>query len=292
MRKKWCPEDSPTVTEREKYLFDTLGVLIVRDFLTPDEVKRLNDAFDANRDKQGEDGNSHTGDSSTLKSDRKRGIFHGMLAWEKPWCDPFRELLCHPKAIPYLDTMLGRGWRMDHSPFLLCGGAGAEGLTLHGPGHNFDGSQYYVYKNGIMRCGMIVFQFQLADVLEGQGGFCYIPGSHKANVALPKEIREWESDREIVVNPACKAGDLLIFNEATTHGTIPWTAPHERRSLLYRYSPKYLHFAGGEYTCTFPDWVDELTEAQRAVLEPPYIYHRPLIEPDGKTVVRPLRDYP
>jgi hypothetical protein len=92
------------------------------------------------------------------------------------------------------------------------------------------------------------------------------------------------------VNPACKAGDLLIFNEATTHGALPWKARHERRALLYRYSPKVLHFAGGYHQSSFPEWVEELTEAQRAVLEPPYIYHRPLIEDDGVTVVRPHRE--
>jgi hypothetical protein len=71
---------------------------------------------------------------------------------------------------------------------------------------------------------------------------------------------------------------------------LPWTADHERRSLLYRYSPKYLHFAGGVYHTEQPKWVAELTEAQQAVLEPPYIYGRPLIEDDGVTVVRPMRD--
>lgn len=280
------------MNETEKFLFDVQGYLIIRNFLAPAEVDRLNRAFDANRDKQGEDGNSGIGNSRTLGSERKRGIFTGMLTWEHPWCDPFRELLAHPKSIPYLNTMLGRGWRMDHEPFMLCGGAGAEGLRLHGPGANFDGSQYYIYKNGVMRCGMIVLQFQLADVIAGEGGFCCIPGSHKANYRCPAEILEWEAETQCIVNPACKAGDLLIFNEATTHGTLPWKAAHERRSLLYRYSPKYLHFAGGVYGTTFPEWVNELPEAQRAVLEPPYIYNRPLIEDDGETVVRPQREFP
>ena len=88
-------------------------------------------------------------------------------------------------------------------------------------------------------------------------------------------------------NVPCKTGDMVIFNEATLHGTLPWTAEHERRSLLYRYSPKYLHFAGGTYQTSQPEWVSELTEAQQAVLEPPYIYNRPLVEADGETVVRP-----
>ena len=114
-----------------------------------------------------------------------------------------------------------------------------------------------------------------------------IPGSHKAKFPLPVPIRNWEQHREIVYNIPAKAGDMVIFNEATLHGTLPWTAEHERRSLLYRYSPKYLHFAGGTYETSQPAWVSELSEAQQAVLEPPYIYNRPLIEENGETVIRP-----
>ena len=125
------------------------------------------------------------------------------------------------------------------------------------------------------------------DVNEGDGGLCVIPGSHKANFPLPQKICHWQEHRGVVYNVPCKTGDMVIFNEATLHGTLPWTAEHERRSLLYRYSPKYLHFAGGTYQTSQPAWVSELTEAQQAVLEPPYIYNRPLVEADGETVVRP-----
>ncbi len=230
-----------------------------------------------------EDRNSNTGGSRTLAG-HPRGYFDGMLAWDHPWCEPFRELLVHPKAIPYLDALHGRGWRMDHSPFALFTEAGAEGLILHGPGHDYFGVAAYHCKNGKMRTGMVVFQYQLADVNEGDGGFCAIPGSHKANFPMPREIRNWEADQGLIVNVACRKGDMLIFDEATTHGTLPWRAEHERRSLLYRYSPHYLHYAGGYHETTYPAWVNELTEAQRAVLEPPYHYNRPVIEEDGVTV--------
>lgn len=59
---------------------------------------------------------------------------------------------------------------------------------------------------------------------------------------------------------------LFDFNEATMHGTLPLKGNGERRSVLYRYSPKYLHFAGGTYKTEQPGWVSELTEAQQAVL--------------------------
>jgi len=274
---------------REKFLYDLQGFLLIKDFLTLAEVQALNDAFDANWDKKINDPNSHP--AGKLVGTHPRGHFSGMLAWEQPWSQPFRDLLAHPKLIPYLNTMFGRGWKMDHSPFMLTSTAGAEGLRLHGStSHQFDGSQYYTYANGQIRCGMIVCQFQLGDVNSGDGGLCVIPGSHKANFACPEEILTYEQNPEIVYNVPCKAGDMVIFNEATIHGTLPWTAEHERRSLLYRYSPKYLHFAGGSYTTSQPEWVSELSEAQQAVLEPPYIYNRPLVEDDGVTVVRPRRE--
>ena len=89
-------------------------------------------------------------------------------------------------------------------------------------------------------------------------------------------------------NVPAQAGDLIFFSEATIHGTLPWTNPNsERRSLMYRYMPKYLHFAGGTFTTAQPGWVDELSETQQAVLEPPYIYNRPLVANDGVTVLKP-----
>ena len=51
-----------------------------------------------------------------------------------------------------------------------------------------------------------------------------------------------------------------------------------------------MHYAGGVYETSLPEWTSELTEAQRAVLEPPYIYHRPLIEEDGVSLVHPRRE--
>lgn len=266
------------MTDREKFRYDLEGYLVVPGFLSPDEVDALNAAFDANRHLMKEDGNSNIGNSRTLAGTHKRGLFDGMLAWDKPWCDPFRDLLVHPKAISYLTTILGRGFRMDHSPFALFADRDSEGLILHGPGNNYFGLANYTYKNGVMRSGMVVFQFQLADVNEGDGGFCCIRGSHKANYPCPRDVIEWEADEDLVYNVPVKKGDLLIFDEATTHGTLPWRADHERRSLLYRYSPHYLHYAGGYHQTTFPEWVQELTPAQRAVMEPPYHYRRPILE--------------
>ena len=84
--------------------------------------------------------------------------------------------------------MCGRGWKSDHSPFLIAGGKptreakniplDAAGGPLHGStARHHDGTQFYQYSNGVMRCGLIVCAFQLANTDEGDGGFGIVPGS-------------------------------------------------------------------------------------------------------------------
>jgi hypothetical protein len=85
---------------------------------------------------------------------------------------------------------------------------------------------------------------------------------------------------------------MLIFLEATLHTTMPWKNwDHPRRSLLYRYSPKYLNFAGDSATnYTQPDWVKELTPEQQAVLEHAYSYDRPELDNIGQLEGYELQD--
>ena len=81
------------------------------------------------------------------------------------------------------------------------------------------------YANGKMRCGLVVFAFMLCDVDEGDGGLVVVPGSHKSNYPSAGVFtQKGDFDSELarpVHNPGVKAGDLLIFNEATLHGTLP-----------------------------------------------------------------------
>jgi len=55
----------------------------------------------------------------------------------------------------------------------------------------------------------------------------------------------------------------LIFSEALVHGSTPWTAPTERRALLYKYAPGHMSWG--------PAWATDelravLTDEQRAKL--------------------------
>ena len=273
------------ISEREKFLLDLQGFLHVENVLTPEEVQALNDALDAHQGEYREDPKMYGG--GMLGTKGRRSIT-GMLTWEQPHCQPFRDLIAHPKLVPYLNTVFGRGWRMDSEPLLLVSTKGSGGHGLHGfTNRNFNASYYYTYTNGEIRAGQTVFQLQLRDIEPGQGGLAVIPGSHKANFKCPEDIMLYEADQQAVHQVAGRAGDLVLFFEATIHGSLPWIADYDRRSLLYRYNPNCLQSGGGLGETRLPEWIDELTEAQRAAVEPPYMSNRPLIEDDGFSVVQP-----
>lgn len=272
------------MNETEQYLFDLQGYLVVEGVLSADEVAAANAAIDHHADKIVERVGelSLSGQSKTLQGETGRGDLGGLLSWDKPWRDPFRAMLAHPKIVPYLNCILGQGWRLDHNAGLISMRKGAEGHTLHGSsGPGFDRHQYYIFKNGQMHNGLTVVAWQLADVNPGDGGLALIPGSHKGNYACPQTIRKWEEHQDIVRHVTCKAGDVVIFTEAVTHGTIPWTADHDRRSVLFRMSPGNLAYVQG-------NWPESMTEGmtpeQLAVLEPPYHQRlqRPVLGENGK----------
>ena len=273
------------MNDTQKYLFDLQGFLVVEGVLSKAEVAAANDAIDRHVDGIVErvGGVSLSSDSKTMQGETGRGDLGGLLSWEKPWCDPFRAMLAHPQITPYLNQLLGKGWRLDHNAGLISMRKGAEGHLLHGSsGPAFDRHQYYIFKDGQMHNGLTVVAWQLADVNPGDGGLALIPGSHKGNYACPQPIRKWEAHQDVVKQVTCKAGDVVIFTEAVTHGTIPWSADHDRRSVLFRMSPGNLAYATG-YNPWPESMLEGLTPQQRAVLEPPYHQRlqRPVLDDDG-----------
>ena len=256
----------------DKYLFDLTGYLVLKDVLTAEEVAALNAGIDRHRDLMSEIDRPLSGDSKTMQGTSRRKDLGGMLAWDRPYCEPFRKLLVHPRIKPYLEEILGRGYRLDHGPGLIAMDTGCEGGLLHGGGvERGDISEVYFFKNDRIFTGLTVVEYLLADEGPGDGGVAVIPGSHKANLACPKSMIKWEQHQEHVLEVNGKAGDAIIFTETLTHGTLPWTAAHERRALLYKFSPGTLSYGSGAHQTTYSEYIDDMTEEERNVMEAPHI---------------------
>jgi len=260
------------MTDDEKYLFDLTGYLVIRGALGEEEVRLCNEAIDHHKELFKEREESLSGGSSALEGTSHRLDISRMLAWERPWCEIFRDLLIHPNVLRYLQGILGTGYRLDHGPGLIAMDPGCEGCTLHGGGiESSDFSTAYFFNGGRILTGLTVVEYLLADEGPGEGGVAVVPGSHKANLACPQEMKLLEKYQEQVVEVNGKAGDAVIFTEALTHGTLPWTGKHQRRALLYKFSPGFQAFGSGHHEVTYPDYVADMTEEQRQVMEHPHI---------------------
>ncbi|MCS5609305.1 MAG: phytanoyl-CoA dioxygenase family protein [Candidatus Poribacteria bacterium] len=167
---------------------------------------------------------------------------------------------------------MGKSYRLDHGPGLIAMDEGTEGGTLHGGGierPNF--SEAYFFKDGRIYCGLTVVEFMLADEGLGDGGLGLIPGSHKANLSCPRAMKLYQEYRQYVVEVHAKAGDAVVFTETLTHGTLPWKAKHQRRALLYKFSPGFQAYSQGAHQVTYPDYIEDMTPEERAVMEAPHI---------------------
>jgi hypothetical protein len=238
------------LTDRERYELDVQGYLVRRGALSAAEVATLQLAVDRLRLPPARD---------TIQSQRFRDHLHTAPA--------FVALLDHPAIFEVLLELNGPGIRLDHAYGIVMS-PGTAGLQLHGGATPFDHAQYYTVQQGAIGCGLVAVQWALVDHPPGAGGFCCVPGSHKAAFAAPAIALSDGLVREVPM----AAGDVVLFTEALTHGTLPWRGPGERRTLLYKYSPGNSSWGKDE---RYRDSLWRLlTPRQRLLFEPPYVAYR------------------
>ena len=235
------------MNEEEKFLFDLEGYLVVENVLNADELAALNALVDRRLDDRWDNDESND--------------FNKVSAWGQATTD----LMDHPNILPYLVALLGPTVRLDHDYAILMNQGEKRG-GLHG-GPSLGSTHWYAYKDGVIRNGLTVVTYFLSDAGNGDGGFGCVPGSHKGNFnnAIPADVRRFEQTAHYVRQPPAKAGDALIFTEALVHGTMPWRAPHQRRTLLYKYSPGQSSWMKAPYDFAL---YENLTEQQKRIMAP------------------------
>jgi len=285
-------KDAARMSDEDKFLFDTNGFVVVRGVFGADDLRRFHAAIDAHADRIHERKGQLrlTANRTPLSGDGVTGRkdLAGFLGWETPHREPFRDVLTHPRLLPYLHELVGPGYRLDHNPLLILQDPGSEGFEFHG-GSTLDSGEWnhplgYQFNHGKMRCNLLAFAVHLTDVKEGEGGFCVIRGSHKSNYACPAAIKRYERAVEHAHQPAIDAGDVVVFTEATTHGTLPWRGASQRRNVIYRFSPATNAYGRGYAENGWPSaFLEGMTDAQRSVMNPPYHprLNRTVVAEDG-----------
>lgn len=236
--------------DRRLYEFDLNGFVVFPGFLAADTVASLNAAIDA---------------------------AHGDLFPAKfPVLNlgpAFLDLLSNDRVLKMCEFLLGDWFRFDHA-YGLQGSATCHrgNNNIHAGPYNNQGSFHYSWRNGRPRCGLIVFTFVLEEAAPGAGGLVFVPGSHKHNMDLAGRdvfatILGGNLSAWWVHQPALKPGDLLLFTEATAHGTKAWCGGGRRRNLYYKYCSGHECWRGADGD------LSKLarTDVERKLLRPPFV---------------------
>eukprot|EP01051_Picozoa_sp_SAG22_P014340 SAG22_NODE_1726_length_3712_cov_4.345143_1_plen_235_part_10 len=161
------------------------GYLIVRDVLTPEQLRIANEGIDQQELSNSPSYTRGSGALTGAGTSTRLGNTADLMGMPQPYCQPFRDMLALPALIPYLNTILGEGWRLDHGPGLIAMDKGCEGGQLHG---SFDNAPYF-YREGKIFTGLIVVEFLLHDEGPGDGGVCVVPGAPAAPARRPPPAR-------------------------------------------------------------------------------------------------------
>ncbi|MCZ6635169.1 MAG: phytanoyl-CoA dioxygenase family protein [bacterium] len=267
---------------KETYFWDLTGYLVLRNVLTAEEVQAANDGLDylseqMQSDRDDPEVNAWREHASPSITDgilvRSRNNYPYLLTLTEPHCEPFRHMIAHPQLVSRLNTMCGKGFRLDHGPQFIGGINGTRGGSLHGAGEPHRPYVAYHHQNGVGHVGGVTVTFQLGESADGDGGFACVPGSHKSKYPMPKGVRSQENEMDVAAEPALGPGDVLFFMDgAQTHGTHPWKADHQRRSILIKYASRTATRSGASKVVANPDtyWDKEIVGGmppeQRAVM--------------------------
>ena len=99
------------MTDDEKYFFDLNGYLVLREVVDADTLRRCNAAIDRHDDRIEVHQRRFEGESRALSSDIRQRWSEEMVAWERPYCEPFPPI----DGAPPPQTLLGRSdGRLSH----------------------------------------------------------------------------------------------------------------------------------------------------------------------------------
>ncbi len=245
--------------EQLDYLFDLQGYLILKNAISDEDLNKINDWIDTHWEyvEQPWEPNAEDkriprwiGNVETHTYNIENGVnFQNIIEGG----DVFQKLIDHPAWInlvrKYIHEVNGVS---IHENFLNVRGPGGF-IHIHCGGHV--PLSYLTFRQpntGEWLVGQINVLMALNEIGPGDGAPVLIPGSHKCSEIHPRLKHDGKG---IVYDgytgkPAgsafatqevhLKAGDVVMFTDAITHGSAERTNPGYRRSIVYRYSPRYV----------------------------------------------------
>lgn len=242
---------------KETFEFDLNGFVIIRDFLSKEMVARLNDAIDA---------------QPYAKQSHK---FHFMKAG-----DVFLDLMSDRRVLELCKEWIDPHFRFDHAwgvQHYPNDPNSPRVENLHGGPFAEQGAFQYHWHRGKPRTTCILFAYVLEPQRPGDGGLALMPGSHKSNTEIGIDVFNQYMGRDYhaspwIHRPDLNAGDLLIFTEATMHGTEAWKpTDRRRRNIYYKYCYGWMGWPPVDHEESVWLRANARNEQEKLLVRPPFV---------------------
>jgi hemin uptake protein HemP len=217
----------------ELYHFDTRGFLVKPGFLSRPEVAQLTESLAPLWTGADDDGTARV---STLTRS-----------------PALEDLACRIANEAGLFSTINQPFRLIESYALRRSDGSMQ--TLHNGRSNANRSAFgeshramwrdHTYHDGRLYCMMVKALIYLTDILtDDDGPFTLVEGSHKANYPFPLAKRDIKRGAGLTGSGTCqvhtRAGDLLLLNEALTHGSLAKSSPGPRLFIAFSYAPSFV----------------------------------------------------
>lgn len=231
-----------TLTELDRFLFESWGYLIIPDVLDPNEVAECLEASQRLHKAAGSDGWAQVG----------RG-YETEPALER--------LIDHPAVLPKVRGLYGDRFILQSGWNTLQPARGKIG------GWHQDGSGAYNFN--LLGYPIPLVQLRASYLLTDQstprtGNMQLIPGSHRSTVPLPDEIRRNRGDVPIGHVICAPAGSVLLFHNAVWHRTYVHDGDWDRYTMHYVYSPPWVR--PSDRFENSPEFLASTTPVRRALM--------------------------
>lgn len=200
------------MNEKDKFMFDLKGFLLLPEVLNKSEVSRLVEHEEQFRKAP-----------ETLPPEHRSAIG-----------GPGNMLIGHPAVLDVLHDVIGKTDKIRlEGAFYTHREAIWKKWSPHaGPGGYAVNPNYnYFYRDGQMFSGMTRVVWELTEVKYDQGGTYLMPGSHKSNLVAHPEVDRKDSGAWETYS--CPPGSVLIFSEAVRHSSADWTNTDNPRRAVF-----------------------------------------------------------
>jgi hypothetical protein len=258
------PEPAMPISDRDRFLFDLQGFLLLEGVLPPDEVLAYRALVRRVEERDYDDSwiANHRGAPGSEPNPTKEGApprlrMNGLLRLD----DAFHRLIDHPRVLPYLEAFM-EGPQIINT-WSIAKARGAE----RGAWHRGMPAESYSARNGLIRSTMLNVVWFLDDNGPEDGCMVAIPGSHKnaIDIDLSGFAHEETPGMRRITG---KAGDVFMFSESVFHDGLRKTTDGLRTNLYFNYGSKHFNVMTyspqhNRHFCVPPEVRARFTDKQR-----------------------------